>query len=109
LGIGFDKPPEPADQPFGGKIRRHTDGDHPRALALQQAIGAERDPVERVPHHGQVAVASFGNGQTLALAVEQLHAEFGLQSLHLMADGTLGDAQLVGGSGEALVPRCGLK
>ena len=47
--------------------------------------------------------------QTLALAVEQLQTEFGLQSLHLMADGALSDAQLVRGSGEALVPCRGLK
>jgi hypothetical protein len=46
---------------------------------------------------------------SLALAVEKLQAEFGLQSLHLMADSPLGDAQFVRGSGEALVPRRGLK
>jgi hypothetical protein len=77
--------------------------------ALQQAISTERDPVERILHHGQVIVAGVGDSQPLALAVEQLQAEFGLQSLYLMADSTLGDAQLVRGSGEALVPRRGLK
>jgi hypothetical protein len=77
--------------------------------ALQQAIGAERDPVERIPHHGQVVVAGLGDDQPLAFAVEKLQAELGLQSLHLMADRTLGDAQLVRGSREALVPRRGLK
>ena len=41
--------------------------------------------------------------------IRALQAEFRLQSLHLMADGTLGDAQFVRGSGEALVPRRGLK
>jgi len=60
-------------------------------------------------HGHTVSVAGGGDGQPLALAVEQLQAEFGLQSLHLMADGTLGDAQFVRGSGEALVSRRGLK
>ena len=78
-------------------------------LALQQAISAERNPVERLLHHGQVVVPGVGDEQPMAFAVEQLQAEFGLQSLHLMADGTLGDAQFVRGSGEALVPRRGLK
>jgi hypothetical protein len=41
--------------------------------------------------------------------LKKLQAERGLQSLHLMADRTLGDAQLVRGSREALVPRRGLK
>ena len=77
--------------------------------ALQQAISTECDPVECILHHGQVVVAGGGDGQPLALAVEQLQAEFGLQSLHLMADGTLGDAQFFRGSGEALVSRRGLK
>ena len=84
-------------------------GDHTRVQALQQAIGAERDPVERIPNHSQVIVACVGDDQPLAFAVKKLQAEFGLQSLHLMADRPLGDAQLVRGSGEALVPRRGLK
>jgi hypothetical protein len=54
-------------------------------------------------------VAGLGDDQPLAFAVEKLQAELGLQSLHLMADRTLGDAQLVRGSREALVPRRGLK
>ena len=57
----------------------------------------------------KIVAAGLGDGQALALAVEELQAELGLQSLHLMADGALGDAQLVRGSGEALVPRRGLK
>jgi len=76
---------------------------------LQQAISAERDPVERIPHYGQILVAGVGDDQTLVLAVEQLKAECGLQSLHLMADRALGDAQLVCGSSKALVTRRGLK
>jgi hypothetical protein len=45
----------------------------------------------------------------LALTVEKLQAEFGLQSFHLMADRPLRNAKLLRGSGEALVSRRGLK
>ena len=73
--------------------------------ALQQAISPERDPVERIPHHGQVVVAGVSDSQPLALAVEKLQAEFGLQSLHLMADSPLRYAKLVCGASEVLVSR----
>jgi hypothetical protein len=36
--------------------------------ALQQAIGAERDPVERIPYYRQVVLAGLSDRQTLALA-----------------------------------------
>jgi hypothetical protein len=78
-------------------------------LALQQAISTERDPVERIPHHGQVVAAGVCDSQPLALTVEKLQAEFGLQSFHLMADSPLRNAKLLRGSGEALVSRRGLK
>src|SRR5882757_7316854 len=74
-----------------------------------RAISPERDPVERIPHHGQVVVAGVSDSQPLALAVEKLQAEFGLQSLHLMADSPLRYAKLVCGASEVLVSRRGLK
>lgn len=42
-------------------------------------------------------------------AVEQAQAEARLQCLDLVADGALGDAELLGGAREALVPRGGLE
>jgi hypothetical protein len=46
-----------------------------------------------------------GDDQSLALAVEKLDAERGLQRFDLMTDRSLGDAQFLGGSREAFAPR----
>jgi hypothetical protein len=72
-------------------------------LALREALGAERDPVECVAHDGKVFATCLRDHQALALAVEELDAEHALQGLHLMADRPLRDAQLLGGPRETLV------
>ena len=74
-----------------------------------QPLGAERDAVERVAQDGEVFAALLGDDEALALAREELEPELGLQRLHLVADGALRDAQLLGRPREALVPGGGLE
>ena len=103
------KVPETVDQPLGGEIRRGADGEHARALALHDARGAERDPVEGVAQHGEIIAPGLGDDEPLALAVEQLEAERRFERLDLMAHRPLRDAKLVRRPGEALVTRRGLE
>ena len=57
----------------------------------------------------EIVATGFGDDQPLALAIEELDAELRFQRLDLMAHGSLRDAQLFGGSREALMPRRGLE
>ena len=66
--MGFGKPAEPMDQPFGGKIRRCADGQNPGGLALHQTLGADRDPIERIADHRKIFAAGLGDHQSLTLA-----------------------------------------
>ncbi len=109
FGMSLGKPAEPIDQPFGGKIRRCADGQNAGVLALQDALGASGDAVERVAYHVEVFATGIGDHQALALAIEKLDAERGLQRFDLMADSTLGDTELFSRSREALAPRRSLE
>src|SRR5215204_2535631 len=97
------KVPETVDQPFGGEIRRGADGEHPRALALHDARGAERDAVEGVAQHGEIIAPGLGDDEPLALAIEELEAERRLERLDLMAHRALRDAKLLRRPGETLL------
>ena len=103
VGMRLGKPPQPMHQPLGGKVRGGADRQGARALALDQALGSDRDPVERVADDDQIVATRFGDHQPLALAIEQLDAELLLQRLHLMADGALRHAQFLGGARKTLV------
>ena len=50
VGVGFGKMAEPVYQPFGGEIRRGTDGQHACVLALKKAARCRRQygPTHRV-------------------------------------------------------------
>ena len=109
LGKGLREAAEPVHQPLGGEVGRRADREHPRTLPLQQPLGAERDPVERVADHVEIFAAGLGDHQPLALAIEKLEAELGFERLHLVADRALGDAELLRGPGEALVAGGGLE
>ena len=69
------KMPETVDEPLGGEIRRGTDGERTRALALHDARPCRRDPVEGVAQHGEIIAPGLGDDEPLALAIEQLEAE----------------------------------
>ena len=73
-------------------------------MSLGETLGAERDAIKGITHGDEVFATGFGNDEALALSVEQLEAQRCFQSFHLVTDCTLRDAQLLGGSREALVP-----
>jgi hypothetical protein len=52
-------------------------------------------------------LACSPNDETLALAIEELEAEFRLERLYLVAHSPLSDEQLLGSAREALVSRRG--
>ena len=105
----FGKMAEPMHQPFGGEIRRSADGENAGVLTLQKPLGADGDTVQRVAHDGEIVLAGFGDDEALALAIEELDGEFGLERLDLMAHCALRDAQLFGGARKTLMPRRGLE
>ncbi len=70
-------------------------------MTLQQPLGADGDPVERIANDGQVIAAGFGEDQPLPFAMEQLEPKYILERFHLMADGALRDIQFLGRAGEA--------
>ena len=78
--VSLGEPPEPADQPFGGKIRRRADGDRARTLALQQAVRGQLKPVKHVAHDREIVAAGIGNQQAVARALEELEGQAGSQA-----------------------------
>ena len=104
IRVRLREPAEAVDEPLRGKVGRGAHRQHTRALALDQALRADGDTVEGIAQNGKIRATGLGDDQPLALAVEELEAQFHLQGLHLVAHGTLGDAKLLRGSREALVP-----
>src|SRR5262249_35351675 len=94
---------------FRGEVRRRADRQRARALALQEALGTERDPVERVADDGEILAAALGDHQPLTLAVEELDAELLLQRLDLVAERAMRDAELLGRARKTFVARRGLE
>src|SRR6202165_567205 len=90
-------------EPFCGEVGRRGDRQHAGALPLQQAFRARRNAVESIAHDFEIAAARLRDDEPLSLPVEELQPELGLERLYLMADGTLGDAQFLGGPGEAFM------
>ena len=78
-------------------------------MALREAFGAHRDPIQRIADHRKIFVASFGHHQPLALATEKLDAEYRLQRFDLLAHSPLSDTQLFGRSRNAFAPRRSLE
>ena len=109
VGVRLGKPAKAIYQPLGGEIGRRADRQDARTLALNKALRANGNPVERISQDDKVVATGLGNDQSLALAIEELDTEFCLQGFDLMTYCSLGDAQFLGGSGETFVPRRSLK
>src|SRR5262245_54666497 len=61
-------------QPLAGKVGRRGYSQHARLLQLQHPMGADRQAVEGIAHHLEVAASRIGDDETLALAIEQSQA-----------------------------------
>ena len=79
------------------------------AISQAQALGADRNSIERIAHHRKIIAARIGDRQALALANEQLDAERRLQRLDLMAHRSLGHGKLLSRAREALAARRSLE
>ena len=96
------------DQPMRGERRQHADGQ--RAMRPSAQFGdAAGDAVQRVAHRGGECAAWLGQLHAATAPMEQRHAEFALQRLHLMADRAVGDMQFGAGAAEVAVARGGLE
>jgi hypothetical protein len=109
LRVGLGEAAEPMHEPLRCKIGRGADRERAAALALQQPLRSVADAIECIAHDNEVGTPGLGDDQPLALAIEELQSELGLERLHLMADRTLGDAEFLGGAREALVAGSGLE
>src|SRR6516225_12035685 len=109
FGVCRGKPSETVNQPFGGEVRRGTDGERASTLTLSQLLGSKRDPVEGIAYHSKIVAARASDEEAVALAVEQPDAKLSLQRLHLVANRSLSDTQLLRGAREALMPSCCVK
>src|SRR5262249_38352846 len=95
LGMRLDEIAEPVHQPFGGQVRQGAHREYAGILTLQKPLGAHRDAVERITHHGEIVAARLGNDDALAFAIEQLDAESGFKRLDLLAYRALRDEELL--------------
>jgi len=109
LGMGVGETTKAVDQPFRGKVRRGAQGQHPGMLALDQALRAHGDPVERLPNDDKIIGSGRSDPQPVAFAVEELDPKLLLERFHVTAHGALGNAQLLGRAREAFMPCGGLE
>ena len=109
--LGFDvrvlghKAGQPGDQPAHRKAGPHIDLDAAQPGVAPQRLGGGADLRERRADLRVKLVARCGEQHLPRLALEQVHAQVGLQRLDLAADGAVGDMQLQRCVGKALVPR----
>jgi hypothetical protein len=107
--VRLDEAADARRHPARGKRGQHRDDQPALAVAGANLARGIEQGGERGPHLGRVAAARIGEPHTLAVAGEQRDAEVGFQRANLVAHGAVRDEQLVGGAGEALVPRRGLE
>jgi len=69
---------KPMHEPFGGKIGRSADCQNARGLALNKAISAKGESVERVADHGKILSTSLRNDKPLSFSLEELDPKFRL-------------------------------
>jgi hypothetical protein len=60
-------------------------------LPLQESLGPERDPIQRIADDDEIFTASLRDDQSLPFAIEQLETERFFQRLHLVTDCALGN------------------
>jgi hypothetical protein len=72
---------------------------------LHDTRAAERDAIKGVAQDRKIVATRFRDNRFLAFTIEELETERLLERLDLMAHCTLRDAELLRGSGEALMPR----
>ena len=107
--MGGVKAGEPRHQPLAGKTGQEADRQGPRGIAAAQLLDGAADARESLAQGRQQAAPGRSQLEPAGEAAEQGDAEVGLQGLHLVTDRRLGDVQLLGGLGEAQVPRPGLE
>jgi hypothetical protein len=72
LRMALGEPAKPTDEPLRREIRRDADREHTRALSLRQALGAERDLVERVADYSEIFAPRLGDDEPLAPRLKSL-------------------------------------
>jgi len=102
LGVAALELRQPGQQPVHGQRGGGVDAQQPGLLACE-FFGGIGNAVKRGLHHRQVLPSGVGQPQAAAQPLEQRHAQPFFQQRYLAADGAVGDVQLLGGGGQALV------
>ena len=104
-GMGTGQVRQTRDEPFGGEGRRDADR-CPRGGATQRIrrLGKLRKGAR---DSRMVGAPFLGEGQTPRMPQEQAQAEMVFQSAHLLGNGALRHAQIIGGGAEIQVPARG--
>ena len=106
LRVAREEAVETRQQPELGEGRYHRDLQLARDLAGDGAAYRPAEMLEAARQFRQHGAAGVGQQQPACQSLEQLDAQLLLERLHLMADGSRGDVQLVGRLDEAQVA-CG--
>ena len=100
---------EARHQPFRGERRQSGDGERPVLAEARDLRRAFRQLLEGGLDRAEEALAGFGQAYLARLALEQGLAQPLLQRLDLVADGAVGDVQLLRRLGKALQSGGGLE
>ena len=104
-GVLLPKPDQPRRQPFKGEMGPHMKAEGPVDLVGTHQIDSPGDGGQALAHGRPEHLARRRQGERAALAVEKRGAEVFFQLSDLMAGGGLGDAELFGPLGKALMAR----
>ena len=107
--VGIVKRSEARHQPPCGKSRRGANRKRPTRIAVANARGGSRHPVENIGEFGEIVRALLGQRNAPGLPVKELDAEIFLKRLDLVADCRLCDAELFCRVFESTMPRRGFE
>ncbi len=96
-------------EPPRGERRQHADAEMPRILALGHLAHGIRDLIERAAHACREARAGIGQPDAATGALDETHAEVGLESLDLVTDRAVREIERLGGAAQALRARRGFE
>ena len=97
--------PQPRHQPAHGERADRAHGQHFAVLAVGETFKNLRDVIKRRAQDRQQRFALAGQHQPTGQAFEQGYVELRLKAFDLMADGSLGHAQLHRRASEAQMAR----
>jgi len=103
------KTPDARQQPAGGKGRHDADAQQPRVGPHRDFLHGGDQLSERRAHARREALAFVSQADAATGALDEAHAEIGLERLDLVADRAMRHVQRVRGPGQAALARSRLE